>query len=387
MRSIGRTTVLALMLLAPVCSGMLQKPGGKPAPKPVATPPKPVVETPKLVPVVGTFEEAKKSAKERNVPLVLHLLLEAEEASDLYRTDVITNPALIKKSAECVVMIANNGTHPKQSIEEMVGGAKTKRDVCSVYPMFASCAQHQRPFDELHALFHDPSGQLRCPQTFVFLADGTISLQVNNGAPPDPADLVGAIGEAQTKSGPGLTQAQLDQVRKLLADARALMGSKSFAEAWRTWQSVLAITQRTVYGEEASRESAKALLGLQAELERITAALVPGTAVKAYQELKAHAKTLAGTPLEKDVLARIKKTEQDKSTQPEIAAWKLSVEADALLGEARDLYEQKDEKKGEKLVRKLLSKRFASTLAAETARKLWPEVAASVAGETKTPPK
>jgi hypothetical protein len=123
---------------------------------------------------------------------------------------------------------------------------------------------------------------------------------------------------------------------------------------------------------------------MQKELERIAALLVPGTAAKGYEEITKFATEIVGTPLEKDVAARIKKAEGDKAIQPELKAWRLSAEADALLREANGLTDTGDKKKAEKVVRKLLGPRFAGTPAQETARKLWPEIAAEIGA---TPPK
>jgi hypothetical protein len=325
--------LLVLALLAAPVGALPQKTDKKTPPKPPA--PRRTVETPKLSPFVGKYEDARKLALERNVPILIHLMLEGEEASDRQRK-LLTDVELTRKSAECVVIIANNGTHPKTTVEATVDGQKVRREVCSVYPMFESCSGHQLAFNDMHREFQEEGGVLRCPQTFVLTPDAKVSMRINNGGPPDAAEVVAGIAEAQTKCGPGLTQAQLDEVKKLMDVARNLSTQKSFAEAWKSWQKVLAITSKSVYADEANKESPKALEGMQKELERIVARLVPGTAVKAFQDLNAFARAVAGTPLEKDVAARIKKAESDKAIAAEISAWKLSTEADRLLVEARD---------------------------------------------------
>jgi hypothetical protein len=364
---------------------LAQKPGGKP-PKPApVTPAKPAAPAPRMTPWLGKYDEAKKSAKERNVPVLVMIVLEGEPSSDEYRDKVLTDPELVKKSAECVVVIANNGTHAKKSIEVVVDGAKAKRDVCGSYPMFDSCSQHQRPWDDVYREFREEDGQMTCPQTVVLLPDGKVAMRINNGAAPQPTEIIAGINGAQLTCGPGLSDAQLQEVLRTLEQGRNLMIAKTWPDAWKSWQKVIAITPKSPYGEEAAREAPKALAGMQKDLERIAAALVPGTAVKAYKELVEFGKQVAGTPLEKDAAARLKKADSDKAISAELAAWKLSNEADLLLSEARDAYEQKQEKKGERAVRKLLAKRFATTAAQEQARKLWPDIAREE--DAKTPPK
>jgi hypothetical protein len=374
---------LAVSLTCALATGVGQKPPKKPVPKPEATKPSATAPAP-LDPWRGKLDAAKASAKERNVPLVIHILLDGEESTPRYVKDVLDDPDLVRKSAECIVIVSNNGTHPSSEVDAIVDGQKTKRKACSILPMFTSCSQHQASWDGLYALYKEENGVLRCPQTFVLGPNGDEVLRVNSGQPPEAAEVVAAITAAQAKFGPGLTQAQLDQVRKDLEAGKALMASKSYVEAYKTYAAVLAVTTRSAYGEEAAREQPKALSGMQADLERIATSIVPGNAVKGYQELVEFAKNAVGTPLEKDALDRLKKVDSDKAVHAEIAAWKLSVEADGILGQARDLFDKKQDKQAEKLVRKLVGKRYAATPASQTARKLWPEIAQDE--DAKTPP-
>ncbi len=70
-----------------------QKPPVKTPPKPGPTPAK-TTTPPKLTPFVGRLGDARASAKERNVPILAHIILDAEEASDRYRTIVLTDAGL-----------------------------------------------------------------------------------------------------------------------------------------------------------------------------------------------------------------------------------------------------------------------------------------------------
>ncbi|MBL8859294.1 MAG: hypothetical protein JNL28_12360 [Planctomycetes bacterium] len=345
-------------------------------------PPKPV---PKLKPFIGKLADARALAKDRNVPVLAHILLDAEEASDRYRTDVLTNVALIEKSAECIVIIANNGVHPKKKIEEIVDGEKKQREVCSVFEMYSSCGEHQATWNDLYADVQDPDGTMHCPQTALYAPDGKLTGRINTSQAPAPEEVIAEIVAIQAVAGPGLTDQELETVRKALEAGAKHVAAKAWPDAWKSYAAVLAITKKSPYALEAQKHQPQALAGMKAEFTRISALLVPGTAVKAYQELTAFARDTAGTPLEAEVTARLKKADKDKAIQPEITAWKLSVEADEILRQARDLFEQKQDKKGEWQVRKLFSKKYAGTPAAESARKLWPEIAAEE--DAKNPPK
>lgn len=191
---------------------------------------------------------------------------------------------------------------------------------------------------------------------------------------PDTGSMIEELQKVIDTAGPGVTEVQLVQVLELTGEGRALMDAKTWPEAIRTWNALLVITQKTAWAKTANDELVVAQKALATEIERLAALLVPGTAAQGYQGLVALQKTCAGLPLEKELAARVKKAEGDKLIGPEIAVWKLGAEADALLSEAQKHADAGDEKKARATARKLLTKRYAGTPAAETARKLWPEI-------------
>ena len=67
-----------------------KKPPPKPAPKAEKN-----VPPPKLTPFVGKLADARARAKERNVPVLVHVLLDGEEASTRYRDDAVLGSRLI----------------------------------------------------------------------------------------------------------------------------------------------------------------------------------------------------------------------------------------------------------------------------------------------------
>lgn len=332
---------------------------------------------PPLVPFLGRLEAARERARARNVPILVHVVLDGETASDEYKKRILPDADVLRAAAaaNAIVIVTNNGTHAKKQIDVTVDGVTEKRTVCSAFPMFAQCGEHQITWDEVYRELHGPEGDMRCPQAAVFAPDGTLAAREDTGDVPTPTAIATAVQTVAAKAGPGLSEAQWTEVTKLLESGRALVESKSWPDAWKCFTGVLALAPKGRWADEANAALPKTVEGMKAELERITADLVPGKAVAAYQALTAYAKATAGTPIEKDCVARLKKADADKAIASELAAWRLSVEADALLNEARDAYDAKDAKKGERAVRKLLGKRFAATAAAATARKLWPEIA------------
>lgn len=353
-----------------------EKKGGPPAKAAAVVPP--------LLPWKGKLADAKVAAKERNVPILVHVILEGEEQNDEYREKILIDPDLLKRSVGALVIVANNGLHDRKKIDVVVDGEKTTKEVCAVYPLFDACAHHKAAWDEIYLDYREENGDLKCPQTIVLLPEGAESGRINTSNVPEPSEISALLVEAIGKAGPGLTEDQLILVKKSLEEGRRFAAEEQWVLAWRSWSAVLAVTQKSPYADEARAAEPKALAGMQKEFERIAALLVPGTAAKGYEEMTKFQAEVAGTPLEKDVAARLKKADADKTIQPELKAWKLSNEADALLREANGLTDTGEAKKAEKIVRKLLGPKYAGTGAQETARKLWPEIAAEI---EKTPPK
>lgn len=379
MRSRSRTCArtvfaLGLVLFAGASAFALQKP---PKEKDKKEPPKKeAVKAPESKPFLGTYEQAKTLAKERNVPLLVHIVLEGEQANDDYRNKVLPDKELLAASANAVVVVANNGTHAKKAVEETeADGTKTRKEVCALYGT-PTCGAHQRCWDDLYRELHEADGSMRCPQTLVIAPGGEVALRVNTGNPPAPDELIGALQEVVAKAGPGLSEAQLAEVKKLIEEGAALADARSWPDAQRAWTRLLAIAPKGPWAEHANAALPAVQKGLAAELERLAALLVPGKAAEGYRQLVAYQKACAGLAIEKEIAVRLKKAETDKATKDEIAAWKLEVEASAILSDAQKAADSGDERKAQRTVRKLFAKRFSATAAAETARKLWPEIAA-----------
>lgn len=360
----------ALLLLAVVAPVAAQKPPKKEPPK------KEAPKEPVLAPWLGSYEAAKARAKERSVALLLHVVLEGEQANDDYRDKVLPDKELIVASAGAVVILANNGTHAKKQVEEIQpDGTKTQKEVCALYGT-PNCGAHQQTWDDIYREFHEEDGALRCPQTILFGPDGAIALRVNDGNPPPADTITGALQEVVLKFGPGLSEAALAEAKKLLADGTGLMEAQSWPDAQRAWQKLAVLAPKTKFAEEAQRCLPVVEKALAAELERRAALLVPGKAAVGYKLLVELQRAVVGLPIEKAVAERIKKAETDKALKDEIAAYKVEVEATAILTDAQKAADAGEEKKARQAARKLFSKRLRGTEASATARKLWPDVAA-----------
>jgi len=326
-----------------------------------------------LEPFVGTLETAKKAALEQNVPLLVHLILEGEPQNDDYRNQILPHKELIALSQKAVVLIANNGEHSLKTVTEEIEGRKVKSQVCSVYPMFANCAQHREPWDSIYVTYHDEAGDLRCPQTFILTPAGKKSWRHNDGNPPTAKAVVRKLQEAQKAAGPGLSSAELKEIKKRVKEAGRSTDGKLWGPAWREWQGVLELIEVGKFAEDARAAQADLAAKMEAQVAELAKGLVPGQAAAAYAELSALLPELAATPAEAELKKLIRRAEKDKAISDEIKAWKLEQEAAALLEEAIAGSEADDQKRVRKALRKLFGKKYRETDSAARGRDRFPE--------------
>lgn len=328
---------------------------------------------PKLEPFVGTLETAKKAALEQNVPLLVHLILEGEPQNDDYRNQILPHKELVALSQKAVVVIANNGEHSLKTVTEEVEGRKVKSQVCSAYPMFANCAQHRQPWDSIYVAYHDEAGDLRCPQTFILTPAGKESWRHNDGNPPTAKSVVRKLQDAQKAAGPGLSSAELKEIKKRVKEAARSTDGKLWGSAWREWQGVLEIIQVGKFAEEARAAQTDLAEKMRTQVAELAKGLVPGRAAAAYAELRALLPELAATPAEAKLKKLIKRSEKDKAISDEIKAWKLEQEAAALLEEALAGSEADDQRRVRKALRRLFGKKYRETDSAARGRERFPE--------------
>jgi len=329
-----------------------------------------------LRPFRGGLEAARASAKERNVPLLLHVILEGEPQNDDYRDKILPHQELIDLSQRAVVIVSNNGQHDLHTIKETVEGEQVERQACTVYPWFENCHQHRECWDQIYAEWHDDDGDMRCPQTILLLPGGELSYRCNDGDPPPVGSVVIALKKAQKIAGPGLTEGELLHVKRALDRGRQMAAAQKWAEAWRSFQDVLAVATLGLQAEEAEAGSGAALAALNGEIEAARALLVPGKAAAGYARLVELAASTAGLPFEKELSAAIRKAEKQKDIEDEIERWKLEREAERLYAQACELLEQEQERKSEGLFRRLLRRKYAGTEAAKLTAERFPEWAA-----------
>jgi len=327
-----------------------------------------------LTPYIGDLESAQKEAKERNAPLLIHIILEGEEQNDEYREGILPDRELVKLSEGCVVIIGNNGDHPQTTITEKVNGESRKRKACSVYRMFESCDQHRATWDPIYHAYQDDSGELGCPQTILHAPDGEIAWRHNVRNPPATSEISKAVKNAKKKYGASLTEDELRTVKGHHVAATNAAKALDWPKVWERCQAILEISELGVWAEGAKASMADAMKHMQDRLKVIEESFVPGQVATAWREFTAFEAATRKTPLAREVALLKKRVDRNKELKEELALIKAEMAAEALEEEAEALLRRDEERKAMKLFKKILGKRYAGTETAKRVRERFPDL-------------
>jgi len=357
-------TASLTLLSAPFATGAAAPTGPRRAPIPV--------DAELLIPFAGDLDGARTEALRRNAPLCLLLAIESVPSNDAFVERTMASKLLAERASDAVLVWGNDGEHGRETFE--VGrdaeGEPIRVELCERFRT-PTCGDHQRVLDAAWTRFADPQGGLECPQAIVLLPDGTAHATLSE-LPVTDEKIDEALEEALEKAGPPLSSDDLARIEAAIGAAEEAEREFRTAEIWRQWQVVLDVTEAAYWADRAraAQESARAIL--QGDFDA-TVALEEDEPVLAYKTWYARLDEWAGTPFVEAIEDRMKKLERDEETRDEIRTFKRQQEAQAMLDEAIELESQGEQRKAERVVRRLLRK-YEDTPAAQRAAKKWPHL-------------
>ncbi len=230
----------------------------------------------------GEFDEAFRTAERRNVPLVLAIIQDGEEANERAVETVHKSPAFVKAARSAICLVANRSLHA--SVKDAAG-----RGVCSKHGS-NPCETHIRHEAKIVAEFTD--GTIQTPQ-HIFVTPSREVVERIFDIPGEGEFLV-ALQKAIRKVGPGLTEEQFVALEKSLAEAAAAMAENRLGEAVKLLLRVKAEAGRSALGREAAAHLAGAEARGQADIVRARESEGRGDVVGALRLLSATATELQG---------------------------------------------------------------------------------------------
>ncbi|MEM7518120.1 MAG: hypothetical protein AAF368_14505, partial [Planctomycetota bacterium] len=333
-------------------------------------------------PFAGELSAALEQAALRNVPVLIHVVSEDEEANDRYRDGAMQAQELLTfVEANHVLDLAVNGaTHDpleeEYAIVDDEGNTKTrKRTLCSKFRT-PTCRGHQLVRRNIISDYSD-NGEVRTPLTLVLNPDGSVATRIYlNGEPPAVTTIEKALKEAIAELGPGISEATLKEVQSNLRRGASLeKRSNDPGEAWQAYAQAHALQSRGSLSAKAQAGVERTLEAMKAKLAETETQLVPGSACEAWRNLDGWSKGPWSTsPLASEVKRLIKQAKKDKALKEELKACKLELEAEGLLAQAQEHARRGEEKAATKAWRKLLRKKYDGTVAQERAREARPDL-------------
>ncbi len=337
-----------------------------------------LAQTEGLAVFLGTIEDARKEALDRNVPLLVHLMVDTEVCSTAYLSNVIGDTTLASMSERAIVVIGSDGDHGQVRLTDKVNGKPVSRMVCPTLPWFENCAAHATSRDNSWIAYKDADGEMRAPQTIIELAEGGISFRHDTTVCPPVGPIIGALGEAQETSGHGMTAREHAEV--LVRRERGLKALKAgdwgaaFGDLWRARK----LAQNGTLARLVAEELAIAADEIEQLIGDWSPKLVAGTEVEAFEKLAGLEPHIAGTKWEKSVGKSLDEAERDQSLTPLLAGPILAREAEKLWSAYEAAVTATKDRKATSTLRKLLDKKYAETPAGTRAAEANPDLARKV---------
>lgn len=317
----------------------------------------------------GDLGPARERARARNVPLVVFVIQEGEEANDRFRDAIWVDKKVIAAVRDVVVVLANDGKHETKKIVEERGEEKIEREVCARFET-PTCLEHRRHFDPCFVEFNQ-EGLMRTPQMICLLPDGEMHERLIDV--PPVSSVVATVQAASRKAGPGLSEKSYLEVRRLVEEGRRAHKRGKWELSLRAWDDILALTQHGVWADEATQTRAEALKLMEEEIARALALLEAGSIVDGYARLLELRELYAETPVSKDLERTIRAAERNDDWKDAIKAYKRELAARELVAEIETLLAEDDERKAKGRMRRLL-RLYEDTDAAAVAKARWPEL-------------
>ncbi len=173
----------------------------------------------------GTVREAQKIAAERNVPILIALLQDGEEASERLIDELFKDKAFVKLTKELLPIVASKMDHGSKS--QTINGIK--KEVCKRIGG-CTCEHHQGAEVKVFRVFF-VGIDAKTPQIMICKPDLTLVERIEDVA--GSHSYGAAVKKARKSMGPGLSALAHKTARERLTKARNFLRMGKIREAWQ----------------------------------------------------------------------------------------------------------------------------------------------------------
>lgn len=252
----------------------------------------------------GAFDDAFERAKLRNVPILLAIIQDGEEANERLVAGLFPDKSFVALTEETVPLICSRSDHDTKS--QQIDGRTLH--VCSKFGHVA-CTTHRRQEAVMYHRFF-AGKQLSTPQVLVVLPDGKIVGQILDVA--GPASYRSAVKKAVRKMGGGISRRDLDGIAKRLSLARTALANDELGIAWGHAAKVVEAGGKSELAAKGLELQKRIRAAIDQELRDLESVNSEEDMWKALELCSSLGEKLKGTPLGTQLLKTQRKLKRKK---------------------------------------------------------------------------
>ncbi len=262
----------------------------------------------------GSWKEALEHARQRNVPLVIAVIQDGEEANERLADGVLVDKKFVAAMNEAVPIICSRENHGHIKIEKGVG----EIEVCKRFGG-TTCDRHiDHEVEMFRHFFH--GDQVKTPQVMFCRPDLHM---LDNIIDVEPAsNYVKMLEKTQKQIGPGLTAKLFDDSREMLTRGRNHLRMKEYRQAWDAVAELVAVGGKATAVRRAEEIHKSVEEVLNKKLEEAYARADRGELLAALIALDDLMTDFDGTPPEKKAKAafdRLRKSKEGRAAARDLA--------------------------------------------------------------------
>lgn len=246
----------------------------------------------------GKFADAFVEAKLRNVPVLIVIIQDGEEANERVVEGVLSHKSFVALTENTVPIICSRMDHDTKA--QQIDGRTLH--VCTKFGHLA-CSTHRRQEAVMYRTLFGGK-QLSTPQVMIMLPDQTVVDQVTDVA--GPAAYAGAVKKAVKKIGRGLSRRAFVEAEKALSSARTALANNELGSAWRHAEQLIAMGGKSSLAATGEALKVRISEAIDRKLKGVVSSTSEKSIWSSLELCQQLGKQLKGTPLG----ARLKKAER-----------------------------------------------------------------------------
>lgn len=322
----------------------------------------------------GPWKKALEAASERNVPIVVVVIQDGEEANEALASGVLKDPQFVRALDGCIPIICNKGSHDQVERKTRLG----KRHVCSKFGELP-CEIHQIHEGHVYRKFF-AGKSVKTPQVKFCTPDLEVVQEIIDvsGTP----SYLDAIRKVVKKIGPGLDRLQFEAAKVELTRGRNLLKQKKYKEAWDACAKTVAVGGKSKLVKNARAIQETVVGHVEKVMADALSSAEAGDYWSALPPLDLTAVEFKGTDLgkrAKDLLKKLSRTKEGRAVARELRKQKKylpllekarTYEGKADFVKARDTYVRIQQKAKGLPIAKIAEERIAVLMADDDVRPL-----------------